>query len=508
MKISLIIPTAYTPEPYFSNCMQRVKEETKDKDFEVIISEDGGKNITDEMRAQYPEWAIVLKHEEPSGCGQARKRAQEICTGDVVCFLDSDDLMARGYYELIKDAWENHPDAYCIEFGFNNVNPNGSYETYFCDDPDAQTYGHFGYEMVWNKSYKGENVRAATPFYNPPLMMTPAEDLLWNTVYQSLFNFPYEHERKILLDRIVRSSGLAWSTAADVNNRIKMMEYSMEVAKKISVSAPIYMWILTYVENLKNNLRKGTTHCSGYNWRSYNTIPAQNLAPVTFHILHECNQKCSYCVNGKYSKYVKDGSCIDSAKTAEKLLDAMQRWDKLYGLPNIVTLSGGEPTLLDKEEMRKVFDAFPETLFMVFTNGYNLKDWLDAFDNVVFRVHSIDGKVNVEWLESDKVYTYCYVGEDENDTILKAWMKLKEKYPKILPLTNILKRTTYDQRLQDLCRKVEGVWCIDITVDEPLVSPCCGFNSGCHGTIENRPHKYDVQTCSRCTNPTDNYSEV
>ena len=448
MKISLIIPTAYTPEPYFSRCMQRVKEETQYKDFEVIISEDG--NVTDEMRTHYPEWAIVIKHPEASGCGLARKRAQEICTGDVVCFLDSDDLMSRGYYELIKDAWEKYPDATCIEFGFNNVNPNGCYETYFCDE--AQTYGHFSYEMVWNKTYKGEYVRNATSLYNPPLMMTPAEDLLWNTVYQSIYNKPYEHERKILLDRYIRTIGLAWSTATDVTNRIKMMEYSMEVAKGISTSAPIYMWILTYIEDLKNHLKKGTVNCAGYKWRSANVIPVSDKSPVIFNI-----------------------------SNADKLLNAMKQWEKLYGLPHFITLKN----VLEIKEMRDVFEAFPDKVFIVDCEDNDLtKEWLNAFDNVVFRVHSIDGKVDVALLENDKVYEYICDNAEA----------LSKKYPKV-------KSISKESVNVELCKKVEGVWIIN-DIDD--VRPCT--NSDCKGTIENRPYKCDVTTCSKCT--TKNYLEV
>lgn len=451
MKISLIIPTAYTPEPYFSECMQRVREETMGKDFEVIISEDGP-GVTDEMRALYPDWAIVLKHPEASGCGLARKRAQEICTGDVVCFLDSDDLMARGYYELIKDAWEKYPEASCIEFGFNNVNPNGCYETYFCDTTEAQTYGHFSYEMVWNKTYKGEYVRKATPLYNPPLMMTPAEDLLWNTVYQSLYNEPYEHERKILLDRNIRTTGLAWSTATDVTNRIKMMEYSMDVAKGISTSALIYMWILNYIEDLKNYSKKGRAGVAGYKWSSYNVIPVSDKSPVIFNI-----------------------------SNADKLLDAIKQWDKLYGLPHFITLKN----VLEIEEMRKVFEAYPNNLFIIECSDDITKEWLDAFDNVVFRVYSTDGKVDVALLENDKVYEYVCDNAEA----------LSKKYPKVKCAS---KCTDVDV---ELCKRVEGVWVVD-DIDD--VHPCT--NSDCRGTIENRPYKCDVTTCSQCTNP--NYSVV
>ena len=307
--------------------------------------------------------------------------------------------------------------------------------------------------MVWNKTYKGEYVRNATPLYNPPLMMTPAEDLLWNTVYQSMYNKPYEHERKILLDRYIRTTGLAWSTATDVMNRIKMMEYSMEVAKGISTSAPIYMWILTYIEDLKNHLKKGTVNCAGYKWCSSNVIPVSDKSPVIFNI-----------------------------SNADKLLDAMQQWDKLYGLPHFITLKN----VIEIEEMRDVFEAFPDKVFIVDCKDNITKEWLNAFDNVVFRVYSVDNKVDVELLENDKVYEYCL-----NDCS-EAFCK---KYPKVKCIS---KNKNVDV---ELCKKVEGVWIVDDIND---VHPCT--NSDLKGTIEKRPYKCDVTTCSQCT--TKNYSEV
>lgn len=504
MKISLIIPTAYTPEPFFSNCMQRVKEETKDKDFEVIISEDGGKNITDEMRAQYPEWAIVLKHDEPSGCGQARKRAQEICTGDVVCFLDSDDLMARGYYELVADAWKNHPDAFCIEFGFNNVYKN-FIETLFCDAPDAQTYGNFSYEMVWNKTYKGDYVRKATELYNPPLMMTPAEDLLWNTVYQSLYNCDYERERKLLLDRIVRNNGLAHSTAADVKNRIKMMEYSLEVARGIGTYSPIYTWITTYISVLQNALKRGSTGISGYKWNTWDPIAVPTLRPLFFVWLNECTLNCSYCSN-KNKECVKSISPERSKAIAAKFEAALDKWKELYGLPNTVCVSGGEPTLCNPEDFAHIFKKYQDIRFIMCTNGFRMNLWHD-FNNLVFRVHSTEGTIKPEILFDDKVVEYIYVDEKDTER-MKGWEKLAKVNPKIYPAQNLFHKDINIKEIES-CKKVEGTWVVDITPEnEPIVKPCLGCNVDAIGTIENRPHKYDCTVCNKCTNASDNYMEA
>ena len=72
------------------------------------------------------------------------------------------------------------------------------------------------------------------------------------------------------------------------------------------------------------------------------------------------------------------------------------------------------------------------------------KEWLDAFDNVVFRVYSTDGKVDVALLENDKIYEY-YCDNAE---------ALSKKYPKVKCIS---KCTDVDVDVE-LCKKVEGVW--------------------------------------------------
>ena len=135
--------------------------------------------------------------------------------------------------------------------------------------------------------------------------------------------------------------------------------------------------------------------------------------------------------------------------------------------------------------MRDVFEAFPDKLFIIECKDNDLtKEWLNAFDNVVFRVHSVDGKVDVTLLENDKVYEYICDNAEA----------LSKKYPKV-------KSISKESVNVELCKKVEGVWIIH-DIDD--VRPCTG--SDLKGTIENRPYKCDVTTCQQCT--TKNYSEV
>lgn len=486
MKISLIIPTAFTPEPYFSRCMKRVQEEMEGYDFEVIISEDG--NIPNEMKQYYPPNAIVLEHEKPSGCGLARKRAIEISTGDIITFLDSDDLICRGYYNTIVD---NGPNT---EYYFINVEPNGYQE--IIDTRDVK-YGHFSHEMVWNKSYDGPSLRKCINLYNPPLMMTPAEDLLMNAVYLGENDFTFKQIPHTLLTRYVRTNGLAWSTAADDRNRLKQMEVSIEYMKTHKRNEDVYLWVHTY-SNIIEQRCKQQKGISGYKWVDYNKYGHVNEY-ISLKLTDKCNEKCSYCAN----TIMDPKQPLDEEHIALKTEEALDKWNELYGLPNTLVFTGGEPTLINVKHFLPLFDKYNDKTFLVYTNGYHLDEWMkEAPDNVLFKLHLVDEKVPLKYINNPRIVQMIIISSD---------LELKEKVESIkCPALCYITDHEYkliDSKMIDKCRQVPGVYVIDVFRDN-IVYPCCGHNEGYHGTIENLPNKKDVNTCSTCRNACDNVMEL
>lgn len=482
MKLTLIIPTAYTPEPYFSRCMRRVYEEMQGHDFEVIISEDGP--IPQEMRDLYPPDAIVLTHETPSGCGLARKRAIEISTGDIICFLDSDDLICRGYYNEIID---NGPNT---EYYFVNEEPNGCQE--LIDTLDTK-YGHFSHEMVWQKSYDGPALRKCINLYEPPLMMTPAEDLYMNCVYLGETGFKFKQVPHVLLTRYVRTNGLAWSTAADDRNRLKQMNVSLEYMKTHKRNEDIYLWTSTYASIIEQRI-KGVKHVTGYKWLDHEQYGSvhENLV---FLISYKCNEKCKYCANDKNAIILNDES---PETVVKKLEESIERYRELYGLPNAINISGGETTLFDPILFNPLFQKYSDKTFVIFTNGYDIDNWLKTTpDNVLFKLHLVDEKLPLKYVNEPRIIQLLVISHDE---------KMKEDIAslKCSKLMYVHEHDYKDIRtdLIEQCRNIKGPYVVDIPNNR--VYPCCGSKCTIHGTIENLPSKKDNNTCATCRNPMDN----
>lgn len=488
MKIGLIIPCAYTPDPWFSNCMQRVYEETKDHDTEVIISEDGP--IPQWMRDKYPPNAIVLKHEEPSGCGLARKRAIEVSTADWIGFLDSDDVIHRGWFNRITDAINTCKNDFGYEFYFINQEPNGHKE--LIDTEDVK-YGNFSQEMVWSKFYNGPKLRACMPLYNPPLMMTPAEDLFMNVVYCGESEGKFELIPDILLTRYVRTNGLAWSTAADDRNRLKQMQVSLEYMRTHKRNEDIYLWTSTYASVIEQRIRSHR-HISGYKWLDHEQYGSVHEDLVIL-MSYKCDQKCAYCANDKNAVILNDES---PESTVKRVGEVLEKWDALYGLPNAINLSGGETTMIDPLLFAPIFSRYQDKTFVVFTNGLHIDDWLrETPDNVLFKLHLVDERLPLKYVNERRVIQLIVISHDNE-------MREAIESLKCGKLRYVHEHDYKDIRpdLIEKCRTIRGPYVVDIP--NGRVYPCCGTKCAIHGTIEELPKKRDNPHCATCRNPGDN----
>ena len=91
--VSIIVPV-YNVEQYLSTCIDSVLAQTYTK-WELILVDDGtpdnsGK-ICDEYKAK--DDRIIVLHQKNGGQANARNHALDVCRGDFVTFLDSDDFL-------------------------------------------------------------------------------------------------------------------------------------------------------------------------------------------------------------------------------------------------------------------------------------------------------------------------------------------------------------------------------------------------------------------------------
>ena len=91
--VSIIIPI-YKVEPYLRRCLDSIVNQTY-TNLEIILVDDGSPDgcpqICDEYAAK--DKRIVVIHKENSGLSDARNAGLDICKGEYISFVDSDDII-------------------------------------------------------------------------------------------------------------------------------------------------------------------------------------------------------------------------------------------------------------------------------------------------------------------------------------------------------------------------------------------------------------------------------
>lgn len=99
--ISIIVPV-YNVEKYLDKCVKSILAQTF-KDFELILVDDGSKDLGGEMCDEYlkidPRVKVI--HKENGGLSSARNAGIEIAAGEFIGFVDSDDYIEADMYELL-----------------------------------------------------------------------------------------------------------------------------------------------------------------------------------------------------------------------------------------------------------------------------------------------------------------------------------------------------------------------------------------------------------------------
>ena len=111
VKISIIIPV-YNVEQYLRNCIESVINQTY-TNWELILVDDGSPDRCGEICDEYAarDKRIQVIHKENGGQAQARNRALDICKGDYITFLDSDDFLHVDYIDyLVRSALKTNAD--------------------------------------------------------------------------------------------------------------------------------------------------------------------------------------------------------------------------------------------------------------------------------------------------------------------------------------------------------------------------------------------------------------
>ena len=116
--ISVVIPL-YNKEKSIAQTLECVLNQTY-KDFEVIVVDDGSKDNSAAIVAQFTDTRIHLIRQENGGVSAARNRGIEEAQGKYVAFLDADDVWLTDHLESLVNLIRQY--SQCRTWSSNYVN--------------------------------------------------------------------------------------------------------------------------------------------------------------------------------------------------------------------------------------------------------------------------------------------------------------------------------------------------------------------------------------------------
>lgn len=99
-KISVIVPV-YNAEKYLHRCVDSILAQTF-TDFEVLLIDDGSPDRSGEICDKYAQKdsRVRVFHKENSGVCATRNIGLDHANGEIICFVDSDDVVDKDFLEI------------------------------------------------------------------------------------------------------------------------------------------------------------------------------------------------------------------------------------------------------------------------------------------------------------------------------------------------------------------------------------------------------------------------
>lgn len=102
--VSVVIPV-YNAVSYLRHCVDSVIRQSY-RPLEIILVDDGSTDgcqvICDTYAAEYP--FVKVCHLSNGGASYARKKGVDLCSGEYITFVDSDDVIEPDYLEILWDT--------------------------------------------------------------------------------------------------------------------------------------------------------------------------------------------------------------------------------------------------------------------------------------------------------------------------------------------------------------------------------------------------------------------
>lgn len=251
VEVSIVIPI-YKVEKYLERCVQSIIEQM-DSSLEIILVDDGSPDkcpvICDEYAEKYEN--IKVLHKKNGGLADAVKAGTLMAAGNHIAYVDSDDWLEHGWYDMVKTILREHTDIDTIMYGFQRVindkkQASDSYlllEEGYYDKTSVEkvkkTYmipGGIG-PTRWNKIYSKKIALKCLEYYDTRISI--GEDMIFSAIATDLMNDTYI-VKKSFVNYYINDGSM---TQHFNEKYISSFEYLFRSLQKYYGNAPVLYYI-------------------------------------------------------------------------------------------------------------------------------------------------------------------------------------------------------------------------------------------------------------------------
>lgn len=121
-----VVTAVYNGEEYIEQCIQSIKNQTY-KNFEHIIMDGGSTDRTIEIAKKYEnDYDLKIYSKKDNGMYDAIANGFDMASGDVYCWLNSDDMLMPWAFEVMQKVFSSTDAQWCMGFPSywfgNNIN--------------------------------------------------------------------------------------------------------------------------------------------------------------------------------------------------------------------------------------------------------------------------------------------------------------------------------------------------------------------------------------------------
>ena len=107
-RFSVIVPS-YNRARFLPEMIESVRAQNSSS-VEIVVIDDGSTDNTAEICARHPD-LVTYRYQENMGISAARNAAIRLARGELISFLDSDDMFLPGKFAMEEDAFARFPEA-------------------------------------------------------------------------------------------------------------------------------------------------------------------------------------------------------------------------------------------------------------------------------------------------------------------------------------------------------------------------------------------------------------